>query len=256
MTDRDDRLAVVTGTSSGIGAAVAEKLLEAGWRVAGVSRRPAGIVHPRYQNCCLDLADLAALESGLQTSLGRLVASERVSRLALVNNAADGALIGTVERQPETEVLRVYAVNAVAPLALMGWLLRRAAQGVPVRIVNVSSGAARGPFPGMSAYCSSKAALRMAGMVLASELDGAVASGAPSRDVCILSYEPGMVDTAMQVAARSAPADLLPRVDFFVDAASSGKLVPPSAPASEIVRFLESDGAPRFSEARLGAAAA
>lgn len=62
-----------------------------------------------------------------------------------------------------------------------------------------------------------------------------------------------MVDTAMQVAARSAPAEILPRVDFFIDAASSGKLAPPSAPASEIVRFLENDDAPRFSETRLGA---
>lgn len=253
MLDQRYKLAVVTGTSSGIGAAVAGQLLEAGWRVAGVSRRPAGITHPGYLDCCLDLSDVDGLKSGLDRRLADMVADDGVTRLALVNNAADGGLLGTVEAQSAADVLRVHAVNVAAPLALMGWVLQRGHPGIPVRIVNVSSGAARGPFPGMSAYCSSKAALRMAGMVLASELDGAVLAGSPPRDVCILSYEPGMVDTAMQVAARSAPAEILPRVDFFIDAASSGKLAPPSAPASEIVRFLENDDAPRFFETRLGA---
>src|SRR5437773_12365783 len=54
-------LAVVTGTSRGIGAAVADRLLEHGWDVVGIARHDASHDHPRYRHLRLDLADTAAL---------------------------------------------------------------------------------------------------------------------------------------------------------------------------------------------------
>mgnify|MGYP003349749368 FL=1 len=81
------------------------------------------------------------------------------------------------------------------------------------------------------------------------ELD--LAGPQDTRDVSVLSYEPGMVDTAMQQTARASEPDVLPLVDMFKAAAHEGRLVPPSRPASEIADFLESDGQPRFSERRL-----
>ncbi len=68
----------------------------------------------------------------------------------------------------------------------------------------------------------------------------------------ILSYEPGTVDTDMQTAARSRPLSDYPWGGLFRDFFARGALVPPTAPASEIVEFLETDGHPRFSERRLG----
>jgi benzil reductase ((S)-benzoin forming) len=244
-----DRVALVTGTSSGIGDAVARELLRRGWRVVGASRRPAAIENPLYSHVRVDLGDLASLPTRLGDQVDGLLAGPAIRR-ALVNNAADPGLLGTVDRLDPLKMLGVYAVNTAAPVALMGWFVRRARPGVAVRIVNVSTGAAVDPFPGLGAYGNTKAALRMAGRVLAAELDAG--GSKPPLDVTLLSYEPGIVDTEMQAMVRESSAETVPMVEFFLRAKAEGRLVPPSAPAAEIADYLDSDGHERFTERRYG----
>jgi NAD(P)-dependent dehydrogenase (short-subunit alcohol dehydrogenase family) len=65
---KTDRLALVTGTSAGLGAAVAAGLLASGWAVVGVARRTNAAADPRYRHLSLDLADsfsVAKIESEL-----------------------------------------------------------------------------------------------------------------------------------------------------------------------------------------------
>ena len=144
------------------------------------------------------------------------------------------------------------AVNVVSPVWLIGFLLRHGPTSAARRIVNVSSGAAVRAFPGLAAYGSSKAGLRMAGMVIAQELDSEERLR-PPLDVAILSYEPGTVDTDMQRQARSLSNAEFPWVGLFHQFAERGMLVSPDAPAADIVEFLEADAEPRFSERRLRA---
>jgi NAD(P)-dependent dehydrogenase (short-subunit alcohol dehydrogenase family) len=118
-----------------------------------------------------------------------------------------------------------------------------------LRIVNVSTAAAARGFAGLGAYGSGKAGLRMAGLVLAAELDEARARG-ERADVAILSYEPGTVDTPMQQSARSSSRQTLPSVDMFARFAAEQRLVAPEGPAREIVEFLESQPGMSFSEQR------
>jgi NAD(P)-dependent dehydrogenase (short-subunit alcohol dehydrogenase family) len=251
MSAHADRLALVTGTTRGIGAATASRLLERGWQVVGIARHAAAINHPRYRHVAMDLersAELAAIAEG---QLAELVADPRWRRVALVNNAAIGGVLGPIETVDPVELARLSAVNWVAPAWLIGFMLRRVGPEVALRIVNVSSGAAVRAFPGLADYCASKAALRMIGMVTAAELESPLRRAPARTNTAILSYEPGTVDTAMQEAARSRPLSDYPWGGLFRDFAASGALVPPSAPAAEIVAFLEGDGEPSFSERRL-----
>jgi benzil reductase ((S)-benzoin forming) len=250
LSESLDRVALVTGASSGIGEAVARDLLRRGWRVVGASRRRGPIREPAYSHLRIDLGDVAALVSSIEAGMADLVADPALRRLALVNNAADLGLEGPVARADPARWLHVLAVNVSAPAALMGWLVRQARPGVALRIVNVSTGAAAHAIPGLGAYGSSKAALRMAGMVLGAELDSR--TGSAAVDATVLSYEPGVVDTAMQTAARGSSPELLPSVAMFERFAAEGRLVPPTAPAQEIADYLEGDGHPRFGERRYG----
>ena len=174
-----------------------------------------------------------------------MVADPAIARLALVNNAANVALHGQVDQLDPAAMMRAYAVNTVAPVLLMGWILRNGAPGVPIRIVNVSTGAAVQPLPGLGAYSATKAALRLVGMILAAELE--MRPGAP-RDVSVLSYDPGVVETPMQQAVRASTAEKLPIVQMFQQLAAHRMLRTPDVPATAIADYLDANGHPRFRE--------
>jgi NAD(P)-dependent dehydrogenase (short-subunit alcohol dehydrogenase family) len=246
-----DRICLVTGTSSGIGLAVAEELLRRGWEVAGVARRPAPLHHARYRHLRLDLGDTARMEAELEGSFGAALALDGRARVGLVNGAATLEPVGPTSAAPAAGLARAFALNAVAPIWLLGFFLRRV-RGAKLRVVDVSSGAARRPYAGWSAYCATKAALRMAGEVVGEEARSYAPGASLPVDLSLVSYEPGVVDTEMQAAVRGALAEAFPQVGRFLDLHAGGKLHHPSRPAMEIADVLESDGLPPFSERRLG----
>ena len=247
-----DSIAVVTGTSSGIGAAVAGQLLQKGWQVVGIARRGSVLRDANFRQVSADLSDVRAASGTIEREIGPLLDERAWPRVALVNNAAMAGDPRPTERFAVDDLLRLYALNVVMPTWLMGFIVRHATQDSALRIVNVSSAAAVHPFPGLGAYGGSKAALRMTGMILGQELDSPQRPVPAPRDSAVLSYEPGVVDTEMQTGARSHSPKDFPWVGMFVDFKRQGMLVRASVPAGEIVRFLESEQAPRFSEARLG----
>jgi NAD(P)-dependent dehydrogenase (short-subunit alcohol dehydrogenase family) len=65
-----------------------------------------------------------------------------------------------------------------------------------------------------------------------------------------LSYAPGVVDTEMQAATRSRSREEFPWVETFQRFHAEGMLAPPELPAADIMEFLDSERAERFTEAR------
>jgi NAD(P)-dependent dehydrogenase (short-subunit alcohol dehydrogenase family) len=242
-------LAFVTGTSSGIGAAVARQLLDTGWTVIGFSRRLPAETHVLYRHVPLDLGDLHGLRTLAEPAIAPIVRERHWSRVGLVNNAAaTGSMVPLEEIEPE-HFAGLLAVNVVAPVFLMGVVVRATPPDTSVRIVNVSTGAAVQAFPGIGEYGSSKAALRLASMTFVAEMTSSERPGGAREDIAVLSYQPGIVDTPMQVTAR-APR---PHNRMFVEFHKQGRLVRPGAPAREIVEFLASDPPEPFAERRFGA---
>jgi benzil reductase ((S)-benzoin forming) len=241
------RLALVTGTSAGVGYSTAMASLARGWSVIGVSRRAAPIEDQAYRHHLLDLGDLAAVEAfARQLAAEPLVAG--AARLGLVNNAAQLGPMRPLTRLTAADLARASAVNVLAPLLLAG-AMARLAGARPLRIVNVSSAAATRARAGRTAYSSTKAALRLGGMALAAEAVAGI--GGTGRDVAVVSYEPGMVDTAMQAENRAASPEDLPDAAMFLALQAEGRLVAPDRPALEIAGLLDRDDLPPFSELRL-----
>ncbi len=237
------RLALVTGTTSGIGAALAKQLLQRGWEVAGVARRTPAIQNPRYHHLAVDLQDVPTAVKSIESKFSALLGDRAWQRVGLVNNAASASLLGPLQKLDAHELVRLYAINVAIPTWLMGFVVQNSHRGAMIRIVNVSSGAAVRAFPG--------AALRMAGMVFAAELESPLRP-AETSNVAILSYEPGVVDTEMQLATRSKSQEEFPWVETFRGFAAQGALVAPEIPAAEIAEFLEAEGRTHFIERRRG----
>jgi NAD(P)-dependent dehydrogenase (short-subunit alcohol dehydrogenase family) len=198
----ENRVAVVTGASSGIGRATAEMLVERGALVS-IFARSAGKLKAlarKHEGRMLavpgDVSDSKSIE--------RLFAETeaRFGKCDLLINDAGTYVDKRIERMSERDWDRVFAVNVRGAFlttrrAVKNMIARRAGE-----IVNVSSiSGVIGPekFPGFSAYCSSKAALISMTESLAVELK--------EHGIRVNCVSPGSVDTPMWAAVSGgAPA--------------------------------------------------
>lgn len=249
--------ALVTGTSSGLGLALAELLVDRGWTVLGVARRSAPIDRAApleragYTHQQADLGQSASLAEHFDARFpDRWRLAER-PRIALVNNAAVLGPVGAITAADPVAFTQAMAINVTAPAWLTGrfaeWCAARCPT-TPLRVVNVSSGAAHKPYPGWGAYCASKAALHLLGATIGVEADEMPALA--GSNLRIVGFAPGVVDTAMQTAIRARSVDEMPRVQRFLDLKRDGDLLPPEAPAAAIADLLGRDDLPRFHETR------
>ncbi len=240
-------LAFVTGTSSGIGLSMAQSLVQNQWRVCGLSRRPAALEAERYTHLQIDLADLENLPAQILENWQDILIQQPWHTVALVNNAA---LIGALRWMHQTDAShlgRIFAINAAAPAYLMGWLAKSTESSQNIRVVNISSGAAHTPFPGLGDYSATKAALRLSGQTLAKEFE---LEGRTADQAAVFSYEPGVVDTEMQDQARATSAEDFPAHHTFVDFHEKGILVSPDMVIKDVLAFLESQPEAHFCESR------
>jgi len=223
--------AIVTGHTKGLGAALAANLLARGVPVLGMARTRApelGEAYPElFEEVELDLADGPALADWLAgAALGDYL--DGSGAVLLLNNAGMVAPVGPLDAQDPQAVLRAVALNVAAPMALSAALVR-ASPGAQRRILHISSGAGRNPYPGWSVYCATKAALDQHARAVA--LDG-------ECGVRICSLAPGVIDTGMQAEIRATPADRFPMRQRFVDLKETGTLVDPEQCAEQLVDYL------------------
>lgn len=216
--------ALVTGSSSGIGLAIAARLLDDGWQVVGFDRADAPLA-PRvaFRPVAVDLTDTAATgaaahEAGTPDALIHAAGVLRVGALGAL--APDGGLMWR---------LHVDAISEIADIVVPA--MRTAGRG---RVVLIGSRVARG-MAGRSQYAATKAALVALARSWAAEV---VASG-----VTVNVVSPAATATAMlDDPARQAAAPRLPPL---------GRLIRPQEIAA-LVAFLLSDDAAAITGQEIG----
>jgi NAD(P)-dependent dehydrogenase (short-subunit alcohol dehydrogenase family) len=188
---------VVTGASSGIGAATAQRLAQAGFRVlAGVRKdadaERAGALHDRVEPVRVDVTDQATVDA-----LAQAVGDAPLA--GLVNNAGI-SISGPLEFVPLDEWRRQLEVNVIGQVAVTQTLLSalRRARG---RIVNVGSVGGRVAAPLLSPYTASKFALEGISDSLRRELRG--------LGVHVAIVEPGAIATRIWEKGTAAAEDML-----------------------------------------------
>jgi NAD(P)-dependent dehydrogenase (short-subunit alcohol dehydrogenase family) len=184
-------LAIITGSSRGLGLALARALAERDWALVIDARDPRAL--ERAARELGRITEVVAVPGDVADDWhrGALLDAAGDQIDLLVNNAS---MLGPSPQPPlgryPLEVLeRVYQVNVLAPLALTQLVLPRMPDGGS--IVNVSSDAAIEPYAGWGGYGSSKAALDQLTSILAEEHPG----------LRIYSVDPGDMRTQMHQEA-------------------------------------------------------
>lgn len=214
------KTALVTGTSSGLGYALAGHLLEKGWTVYGCSRRGCDL--PGVHDQAVDLTDT----QGVPAALDDLLAS--AGRLDLV--VLNAGILGEIRDLADTpldDLRQVMEVNVWANKTVMDWLH---AWGRPVaQVVMISSGAAVLGNRGWSGYALSKAALNMLAKLYAHEFE----------DTHIAALAPGIIDTAMMdYLCGEADAEAFPALERLRRSRATGAMPGPEEAAARVVSVL------------------
>lgn len=173
--------AIVTGTSSGIGEAIARALLEQGYDVIGISRTKGGIEHSAFRHVSCDLSDPLCVESLKKT----LPAFDDGLKL-LVNAAGFGRFEPHEELSSKT-ITQMVSLNLTAPMLLANMLLRplKRSRGI---IINITSIEATRHSKFSALYTATKAGLHAFGHTLFEEVR--------SSGVGVVTINPDMTDTA------------------------------------------------------------
>jgi NAD(P)-dependent dehydrogenase (short-subunit alcohol dehydrogenase family) len=187
---------LVTGCSSGIGRATAERLAAAGLPVYATARRTDAIADLAELGCTLLPLDVCD-DASMRAAVDRIEADHGAVH-ALVNNAGYGEY-GPVEEVPIEHARRQLETNVIGPMRLVQLVLPKMRTLGSGRIVNIGSMGGRFTFPGGAWYHASKHALEALSDALRFEL-------APFG-IRVVLVEPGVIGTGFGTVATGTLRD-------------------------------------------------
>ena len=233
-TTRPQRIAVVTGASSGIGAAAARALSQNGFRVAGGARRVE-----RVRKAVGEGGLALELDVTRRDSVAAFVreVEKRFRRVDVLINNAGGALgLTPVDQSDDEDWIRMWETNVLGLMYMTRAclpLLRKARHG---HIVNIGSIAGFETYKGGAGYTAVKHAVRAISRTLRLELNG--------EPIRVTEIAPGLVETEFstvrfhgdRAAAKAVYAGLKPlAAEDIADCIVFAVTRPPHVDIDEIV---------------------
>jgi len=230
-------LIYITGTSKGIGEALANELLkDPANKVVGIARSQT-IKHNNYIHFNIDLSDIEQIKTfKFKTPPG-------TKKVVLVNNAGTLGEITHFGNISADMIHKTINVNLTAALIFMNDFIKAYQYAaVPKLIINITSGAANSAYDGWGMYCASKAAIDMATKVAHEEQQK------HRSPIKILGIAPGGVDTNMQTQIRNVRPENFSRKQKFVELKEQNELYLPIDVARKLKDIIDK---PEYAESQL-----
>jgi len=218
------KLAIISGGSRGLGAALCRQYAEAGFALVEFSRSA-----PQPFSVACDFSDPAQLARIVAGHLAPLASVPALEELVVISNAALLDPIGPASHKAPAAVQANLNVSFVSAILFMSEVIRVfQSHAARKTVVSISSGAATKGHAGWSLYCAAKAGLD--NFIRALALEQAL-EAQPFR---ALSIDPGIMDTGMQAEIRASSQDDFPSVARFQGFLRDGALRSPERVATAI----------------------
>ncbi|MBD0270298.1 MAG: glucose 1-dehydrogenase [Acetobacteraceae bacterium] len=200
LFDLSGRLALITGSSRGLGLAMARGLAEAGARVVlnGRDERRLAVAAAELATAGVP-AETVAFDVGDAVAVGRAVADieARLGPIGVLINNAGISRPGPAAEAPDAAVREVFATNLDAVFFVARAVGRRMAERGAGKIINIGSMLGLAARPGTAPYAASKAAVHGLTRALCAEWAG--------RGVQVNCIAPGAFETEMTRALHEDP---------------------------------------------------
>lgn len=230
---------IITGTSSGLGEALAKRVIEEKNKIFCISRRMNNnLKELASQNKTLlwyyeqDLSHVDSIPR-LIDEIFSYIDHEVVSEITLINNAGVVEPVKFLGDCPPTDIINHITTNLTAPFLLANEFIKKSEKfQCKKNIINISSGAAHNPYAGWTLYCSAKAGLDMMTRTVnleQKEMD---------YPVRVLSIAPGIVNTQMQEKLRKTGIQDFPMKHKFEKLYQENKLTDPITAAIGILKVV------------------
>ena len=217
----------ITGTSRGLGEALAHKFLQRGWHVHGIGRTHT-IEDESYHADYLDLADPQAVLAY------RFSIPDIPTQALFIHNAGTlGEIAHLGNFKNPQRINETFQVNLVAATVLSNTFLSAMKRATSeFGMLFIGSGAGRNAYDGWASYCSSKAGIDMLARCIAEE-------NKEENNFHIFSIAPGVIDTSMQEEIRGANPSEFRKIERFETLKREDKLEQPENVAEKLYRVWE-----------------
>jgi len=218
----------ITGTSQGIGKAIAEQALLADDSIVYGFSRTCTINHKNYKHTAVDLSQVDEI---LKVNFTKHAES---SKVVLINNAGIIGDVKPIGELSNKSIVKVFNLNTICPAVFTNKFIQCYKNSdVQMVIINISSGAGRHSIESWGTYCASKAAVDMFSQVHQAE------SGFDNPKLRIFSIAPGIVDTNMQQQVRSVDPKDFPHLEKFIGYKTKGQLTSTEVVAKKILEVID-----------------
>jgi len=212
---------VITGGCSGLGGAIVNILHQTDLLLTVIGRQAPNNIGKDINFIKLDLSQDI---SGWQYSV-----IDGVSKVLFISNAGIIDPIGPTDEIGKKELKKNHNVNFYSPISIASELSKKTRNhNINLYIANISSGAASKALPRWAAYCSSKAAAKIAFDCLSAE----------NSHITVEHIDPGVLNTSMQKKIRNSENEIASEARVFSNLKASGKLLEPDVVAKKIIKRL------------------
>ena len=216
-------LFLVTGTTRGLGKAIAQRVLELDYELIEINKSPT----KRKKSFIADLSKPNEVVKIIKYISELIISNYDKFIVIFISNASTIDPIRTIGLFKDNEIVSITSINFISPIIISNAIAKLKNKSI---LLNITSGAADTNNEGLSLYSATKAGMNRFISITGKETN--------NKDLYLYSFDPGTMDTDMQSSLRK-PSKYFKHTNDHKRLKRDGELNPPEVVANKIIHYVE-----------------